>query len=122
MAVIDPEFDESGFDAWLATAPPVIQESARKVRPNRLYRLASGHRAYVYSWNEDGTVTMIVDGRFNRVLFGRQVFGIPADEPVECELPTEGEDVGDTADEAGYSSDDVRNILIPKLRRHDPPK
>jgi hypothetical protein len=116
MAVIDPGFDESGFEAWLQTRPAVIQEMARTVRPNRLYRIESGHRAYVYSYCENGTLTMVVDGRFNRVLFGRRVFGIPASEPVECDLPTADELVGDVSAEAGYTDDDVRDILIPMLR------
>ena len=47
---------------------------------------------------------------------GRQVFGIPVDELVECDLPGPGEDLGDTAAEAGYDEDDIKNILIPKMK------
>lgn len=117
MAKIFEGFDESGFEDWLKTRPAVIQELGAKIRPNRLYRMTeSGRRCYIISYSANGTVTVVVDGNFNRVAFSRQVFGVNPDTLVECDLPAEGEDVGDTAAEAGYTDDDIKNILIPKIR------
>lgn len=79
--------NETEFEAWLATRPPVIQEMARRVPPDRLYRIDSGHRCTIYSYNESGTVTVEVTGEFNRVIFGRRVFGIDPATLVECDGP-----------------------------------
>lgn len=111
------EIDETMWAEWLATRPAIVQALAARLRPDTLYRLrGSGHRCTLYSYNENGTVTVTVDGRFNRVLFGRNVFGISPEDLEECDLPTTGEDVGDLAEEAGYSERDVEEILIPRLR------
>ena len=105
-----------GWEAWIATRPPVIQEMARRWPPNVLYRLDQ-HRVSVISYNEAGTVTVEVSGKYNRVLFGRNVFGVDPQKLIECELPPKDEDVGDTAREAGYSEKDIQEILIPDLKR-----
>lgn len=115
MAKISETFDEAGFTAWLNTRPESVKRVAEKVQPNRLYRMGV-HRCYLFSYSEDGTVSVVVDGQFNRVLFSRKVFGVNPDDLVECDLPSPGEDLGDTAAEAGYTEQDVREILIPKLR------
>jgi len=104
------------FRDWLAGRPPLIREMAAGHPPNLLYRMGDGHRVTIYSYAEDGTVTVNVTGQFNRVLFSRQVFGVKIEDLEECDLPSEGEDLGDTSDEAGYTDDDVRDILIPMLR------
>jgi hypothetical protein len=105
------------FDEWKKDRPQVVVDLADKYPPWKLFRMkGSGHRCVPFSYNENGTLSVIVDGRFNRVLFGRTVFGVPPDELEECDLPGPDEDVGDTAQEAGYTEEDVRGILIPKLR------
>lgn len=110
-------FDHEGYNDWLATLPEDAQVIGRRLKPDVLYRLKnSGHRVTLFSLADDGTVTVDVTGQFNRVLFGRRVFGINPDDLEECDLPAPGEDVGDTAREAGYTEDDIRNILIPKLK------
>ena len=87
--------DEAEAQAWLATRPPAIQAMAQRVRPGRLYFLKTAkQRVYVHSYNEDGTVTVSVDGDFNAVLFERNVFGIKLDDLEECDLPTNGTLVG----------------------------
>lgn len=116
MAIAKPGMDIMRMEEWLATRPKVIQDMAKLCPPDRLYRMSSGHRCTIYSYSEDRTVTVEVTGEFNRVVFGRRVFGIPVDELVECDLPEPGEDLGDTAQEAGYDEKDVREILIPKIR------
>ena len=112
------ELNEAVWEEWLAGRPEVIQELARRFRPDRLYRLtSSGHRCYPVSYSENGTLTVAVTGQFNRIPFGRKVFGIKPEDLIECDLPGPDEDLGETAREAGYSDDDITNILIPKLRR-----
>jgi hypothetical protein len=82
---------------------------------------STGHRCTIgiYGVEESGVVSLVVDvtGQYNRIIFGRRVFGISPTDLEECDLPAEGEDVGDTAAEAGYTKDDVVNILIPKLKK-----
>lgn len=83
------------FEEWLATRPPIIQELARKIPPDKLYRLkTSGHRVFLYSYSEDGTCTVIVSGQFNLVTFERRVFGIKPEDLEECDPPGPDEPVG----------------------------
>lgn len=122
MAVIYPDFDESGFESWLATRPPLIQELGRKIRPNRLYRFKdSGQRCYVYSWSEDGTVTVVVDGQFNVTLFDRQVFGVNPDTLEECDLPPADEHHGAILSSAEVDEhlDTLRVMVRPDLWEMD---
>lgn len=79
---------------WLATRPPVIQEMFAKKPPDRLYRIPSGHRVYVIAYDEDETVRVVVSGKYNAVVFDRQVFGIPLDDLVECDPPGPADVVG----------------------------
>lgn len=96
--------------------PVVIQALARTYPPNRLYRLTgTGQRVTVVSYAEDGTVTVAVTGRYNRVLFSHTVFGVNPTALTECGLPRPGEDLGDTAAEAGYDTRDIKDVLIPML-------
>jgi hypothetical protein len=118
MSIVRPIQNEEEFRAWVASRPQVVQEMIARCPPDRLYRMRdSGHRAIIYSYGEDGTVTVEVTGEFNRVVFGRRVFGVSLGNLEECDLPPEGEDLGDTAAEAGYSEADIRRILLPKLRQ-----
>ncbi len=109
------QINEAEWQKWLSERPRVVRDVAARIRPDRLYRLGE-HRCYPVSYGEDGTVTVAVTGQFNRVLFSRNVFGIKPDKLTECELPASGEDIGDMAAEAGYTADDIRDILIPRLR------
>lgn len=111
--------EEAAWQKWVKSRPEIVRDAITKhnLRPDTLYRLKpSNHRVYLYSVSEDGTVTVVVSGEYNRVVFGRQVFGINPADLMECDLPAPGEDVGDTSREAGYTDDDIRNILIPRLR------
>lgn len=87
--------EQKGFDEWVAGRPPVIQEMIAKHPINRLYRMAStGHRVFIIAYDEGGTVRVAVTGRFNAVMFERQVFGVDPKTLVECDLPGPGEPVG----------------------------
>ena len=111
------------FEQWLneEERPDTIREIARKFPPWKLYRMKSTNQRVTivsYSEFEDDSVGFMVhvSGQYNRVLFSRSVFGIKSDDLEECDLPGPGEDVGDTAAEAGYNDDDIRDILIPRLK------
>lgn len=107
---------QKSWDDWVATRPEIIQRMARKHPPDRLYQMGK-NRVTLHSYNEDGTVCVNVTGQYNRVVFSRQVFDVKPDDLVECDLPGPDEDLGDTAEEAGYSDADIKNILIPNLKR-----
>lgn len=73
----------------------MIQEMAKKYPPNLLYRLKDdGNRCTLYSYSEDGTVTVNITGEYNLVAFNRQVFGIDQKTLTECEPPEEGQPIG----------------------------
>ena len=101
---------------WVASRPEIVRILCERLPPDRLYRLAGKNRVTILSYAEDGTVRVSITGEYNRVLFSRNVFGVNPDELEECELPQPGEDLGDTSQEAGYSDEDVREILIPRLK------
>jgi|SRR5882724_3121577 len=116
MAILGPIENKEAYDEWVASRPKVIREMIEKCPINRLYRIGhNGNRATIHAYHEDGTVTVDVTGQFNRVLFGRRVFGVAIDQLEECELPDPAEDVGDTTAEAGYDEKDIKTILIPKM-------
>lgn len=87
--------DAEAWADWVATRPPVIQAMCAKTPPDRLYRMAdTGHRVTIYSYNENGTVTVNVTGEFNFVAFERRVFGIDPATLTECDPPVPDELVG----------------------------
>lgn len=90
------ELDEAAWSEWVATRPESVQKLCRQLPPDRLYRLkTSGHRVTLYSYSEDGTLTVVVSGEYNAVTFGRKVFGIKPEDLEECELPQPGEPLGE---------------------------
>lgn len=87
--------DEHEWKKWAEGRPAIIRELASKFRPWRLYRLVtSGYRVVPYSFNEDGTLTVVVSGKFNLVKFEHRVFGVNPNDLVECELPGKDEELG----------------------------
>ena len=94
MAVVR-ELDREAWQAWLESRPESVRRIAAVYTPDKLYRMSSGHRCTIYSYSEDGTVTVTVDGRFNVVAFSRNVFGIDPSTLVECDVPAPGEPLGD---------------------------
>ena len=80
---------------WRATRPTVIQEMMDRFPYDELYRLkSSGHRVTLYSYSENGTLTVNVTGDFNFVTFDRRVFGIEPDDLEPCDLPNADEHLG----------------------------
>ncbi len=83
------------WEEWLGGRPPEVRIVAEKYPPNKLYRMkGTGHRVLLYSYCEDGTVTVIVSGKYNLVTMERRVFGISPDSLEPCDIPDENEPVG----------------------------
>jgi uncharacterized protein YodC (DUF2158 family) len=75
--------------AWIDERPEVIKAMIAKTPPNRLYSLKPhGERVTIYSYAEDGTVTVYISGQYNCHMFDRQVFGINPDDLTECDPET----------------------------------
>jgi hypothetical protein len=89
------EMNEAAMAEWLEERPQVIKDMATRHPPNLLYRMKStGHRVTLYSYSEDGTVSVIVSGRYNLLTFERKVFGVNPDDLEECDFPPSDEPVG----------------------------
>ena len=83
MAKIAELIDQAGWEEWVSTRPPIVQELCRKYPPDRLYLLnPSGQRVTIVSYSEDGSVTVNVSGLF----LDREVFGIDPNDLEECDL------------------------------------
>lgn len=111
MAIL---FDLTGAAReWLEELPEPCRSIAQRLPPNRLYRLASnGHRVTIVSYSEDGTVWVVVSGKYNLIDFAREVFGVDPNGLTECDLPAEGEPLGVILED----SKDILEYLKP-LRR-----
>lgn len=48
----------------------------------------------IYSYSEDGTMTVDVTGQYNKLTFDRRVFGIQPEDMEECDLPGDQEELG----------------------------
>jgi hypothetical protein len=89
------ETQKAEWKNWVSTRPPVIQEICKRLSPDRLYRRRStGHRVTLISMSENNTVTVNVSGKYNSVIFERDVFGIDPYDLEECDLPEETEHLG----------------------------
>lgn len=107
MAIVQPIVDQAGWEQWLSTRPDVIKQLVARLPPDRLYLLkTSNHRVTIYSYNEDGTVSVVVSGKYNRVLFERNVFGIKPEDLEECDLPPADEETG-----AGLHGEEVDQYI-----------
>lgn len=86
---------EKEWDEWVASRPQIIQDLCKKIPSYKLYLLKnSGHRVTIYSYSEDGTMTVNVTGKYNKVIIDRQVFGIKPDDLEECDFPNLKEEIG----------------------------
>jgi hypothetical protein len=107
-----------GWKRWVRKLPKQVRGVAERFEPWSLYRLkTTGHRVTVHSFGDDATITVIVSGRWNKVAFERQVFGIQADELEDCELPGPGEPLGAvmTSEEAKDNLDELKVMVRPDL-------
>jgi len=89
------EEQKKGWHSWASSRPLTIRELCLKFRPNKLYRLIStGHRCTLYSFSEDGTISVMISGRYNKVVVDEIVFGVKPEGLEECDLPEKGEELG----------------------------
>jgi len=89
------EEQEKAWEDWVSTRPQIIKDLCKRFPPYNLYRLKnSGHRVTLYSYSENGTITVNVTGEYNAVMFDRQVFGIKPEDLKECDLPGTDEEIG----------------------------
>jgi hypothetical protein len=83
------------WDKWVSSRPPIIQDLCKRLPPYNLYLLkTSDHKVTIYSYSENGTLTVNVTGKYNAMIFDRQVFGIKPDDLEECDMPRMDEPVG----------------------------
>ncbi len=112
------EKQEKGYRRWVAKLPKGARQVAERFDLWTLYRLKiTGQRVTIRAFHDDGSITVNVTGRFNRVAFNRQVFGITADELEECDLPGPDEALGAviTTEEARDNLDVLRVMVRPDL-------
>lgn len=94
MATIK-QINEQVWAEWVASRPPVVQAMCKSHPPDRLYQMAStGHKVTLYSYSENGTVTVDVTGQYNALLLERRVFGVDINDLTECDLPADDELLG----------------------------
>lgn len=106
------------WEKWVSKLPEKVRAVAERFNPWTLYRLkTTGDRVTVHSFRDDATMTVILSGRWNKVLFERQVFGIPADELEECDLPGPDEELGSilTPEQAKENFDVIKVAVRPDL-------
>jgi hypothetical protein len=120
VAKICEGFKQAEFDAWAETRPPVVREMCKRLPPDRLYRMKStGQRVTMYSYSENGTVTVNVTGQYNQITFDRRVFGVDPDNLEECDFPPSDEPIGTLLTE----QEDVEAFIdLERARRGFPPR
>jgi hypothetical protein len=109
---------ERGLAEWKASRPDVVRAMMDKLDIWSLYRMKStGHRVTIYSFYENGMVTVNVTGEYNSVAFDRRVFGVDPDDLEPCDLPGPNEPVGTvlTAAEVADNIDMLRVTIRPDL-------
>lgn len=91
---LTPEQEEESRK-WLEEKPQAIRDMVAKIPPDRLYRIKpDGKRVCIYAYAENGTVSVIVSGKYNLVAMDRLVFGVKPEDLEECDLPGPDEKVG----------------------------
>lgn len=95
---------ETDWAEWVAERPDNIRKVAERFDPWTLYRMKNtNQRVTLCSFREqaNGNVTLTVNitGEFNLMLFGKRVFGIDPNNLEECDLPAEGEPLGEVLNE-----------------------
>ena len=95
---------KAGWSQWVAERPDNVRKIAERFDPWTLYRLKdTDKRVTLHSFGEqpDGGVTLTVNitSEFNLISFDRQVFGIDPDDLEECDLPVDGEPLGEVLNE-----------------------
>ncbi len=111
---------EAGLAEWISERPSTVQAIAKRLDFYELFRMKStGQRVVIHSISEDGTVTVNVTAKFNRLMFDRQVFGVNPDDLEPCDLPAKDEPLGSmmTQDEVEENIDALRVLVRPDLSK-----
>ena len=95
---------KTAWSQWVDERPDNVRAVAERFDPWTLYHMKdTSQRVTLYSFGEqpDGSVTLTVNitGEFNLIAFDQQVFGIDPDDLEECDLPMEGEPLGEVLNE-----------------------
>lgn len=109
---------EKGYAAWVRELPKKARAVAQRFDLWTLYKLKeTGDRVILRAFADDGTLTVIVSGRFNLVMFEREVFGIRPDDLEECDLPAADEPTGTllSREETFAKLDQLRVMVRPDL-------
>lgn len=83
---------------WLKDRPQIIKDLCEKIPPYKLYEVKTGNcdkcltkKVTIYSYQEDGTITVNLSRNFNIIKEDLNVFGMFPEELIECDLPTDNE-------------------------------
>ncbi len=81
------------WEEWVASRPPTVREMCRRWPPDTLYRLApTGQLVTIYSYSENGTVTVYIDPEFNPRRLATRGFNVFGIDPEQL-IPATNEDV-----------------------------
>ena len=96
------------YKDWLDERPQLIKNMITNYPPYILYLYKpTNHRCHIVGYYEDGTVRVAITGEYNRIAFGRTVFGIKLTDLEECEFPGPTDPVGDISQEIGLTQDEI---------------
>lgn len=79
MKLIDwTQKQKDTWATWVATKPECVQKMCRSHPPDEMYKMKStGQIVTLYSYSEDGTVTVDIDNEITlQLMVPRRVFGI----------------------------------------------
>ena len=78
---------------------------------------STGQRVVLYSIFEDGTISVLITGKFNLTLHDAKVFGIDPDDLEPCDLPAPDEALGAMMSQAEMeeNADALRVAVRPDL-------
>lgn len=80
---------------WIKECPGAITEMVASHPGNKLYKMKqTGQRCEIHAYSEDRTVTVLITGKYNRLICDRTVYGVPIDDLEECDLPGPDEPLG----------------------------
>ena len=91
MAAIYEVENQELLNDWIASRPPIVQDSIKKYPPHLLYMNAHGWRCEIVAYNEDGTVNILIPWEYNQqknaiTNYTREVFSVNPGTLTECDF------------------------------------